>query len=262
MMEQCRRPARFLASVTGESEARLCASLGADIIDAKNPAQGALGALPGERVRAIRAAVPIEVPVSATIGDPTDDPDIAAEAARFMAAAGADIVKVGFWPQDGQEDVVRRLGALPLGSARLVAVLLVDRGLDLRLVGPIRDAGFAGIMLDTADKRAGTLPERLADDALADFVNTVQGLGLFAGLAGSLRADHVPRLLALGALGPDVLGFRGGLCRDGARTSSLDAEAVRVVRAAILPRETLSAVEPCRAPPPGAMAPWQPERAL
>ena len=253
-MEQLRRPVSFLASVTGESEARLCAELGADIIDAKNPAAGALGALPGERVRAIRTAVPAEVPVSATIGDPTDNADGAVEAARFMAAAGADIVKVGFWPRDNRHEIARRLGALPLSRVRLVAVLLADHGLDLTLVAPLRDAGFAGIMLDTADKRVGALPERLSDDELAKFVNVVQGYGLFAGLAGSLRVAHVPRLLALG---PDVLGFRGGLCRDGARTGAVDAEAVRDVRAAI-PRVP----EPCRAAPAGAMAPWQPERAL
>jgi uncharacterized protein (UPF0264 family) len=258
-MEQPRRPASFLASVTGESEARLCAELGADIIDAKNPSQGALGALPGERVRAIRAAVPATVPVSATIGDPTEDPDSAAHAVRFMAAAGVDIVKVGFWPRGAQAGVARRLGGLSLGRVRLVAVLLVDRGLELGLLGPIRDAGFAGIMLDTADKRAGALPERLDDDALAGFVNAVQSHGLFAGLAGSLRADHVARLLALG---PDVLGFRGGLCRDGARTAAVDAGAVRAVRAAIPRSLTQSADQPCRTAPADAMAPWQPERAI
>ncbi len=258
-MEQSRRPASFLASVTGESEARLCAELGADIIDAKNPAQGALGALPGERVRAIRAAVPAHVPVSATIGDPTDDPDSAAHAARFMAAAGVDIVKVGLWPHETQASVVRRLGGLSLARARLVAVLLVDRGLDLGLIGPIRDAGFAGVMLDTADKRAGALPERIAADTLAAFVNAVQSQGLFAGLAGSLRVGHVPQLLALG---PDVLGFRGGLCRDGARTAAVDADAVRAVRAAISRSLTQSPDESCRAAQPDAMAPWQPERAV
>jgi uncharacterized protein (UPF0264 family) len=252
-MTESRRPASFLASVTGESEARLCAELGADVIDAKDPAQGALGALPGERVRAIRMAVPREVPVSATIGDPTDDPDCAVHAARFMAAAGADIVKIGFWPAARQEAVVRRLGALSLANVSLVAVLLADEGLDLGLLEPLRDAGFAGIMLDTADKRAGALPERLSEGALAEFVNAVQGQGLFAGLAGSLRAEHVPQLLALG---PDVLGFRGGLCRESLRTSRIDADAVRAVRSAI-PRP-----QSCGSASSGAMAPWQPGRAV
>jgi uncharacterized protein (UPF0264 family) len=257
-MEQSRRPAHFLASVTGESEACLCASLGADIIDAKNPAQGALGALPGERVRAIRRAVPAHVPVSATIGDPGDDVDSVAEAARFMAAAGVDIIKIGFWPLRHRASVVRLLGGLSLGRVRLVAVLLVDDGLDLGLIGPIREAGFAGVMLDTGDKRGGPLPKRLPQGALRKFVNTVQEGDLFAGLAGSLSAGHVPQLLALG---PDVLGFRGGLCRDGARMGAVDADAVRAVRQAI-PRSTAaSPSEPCRTAPADAMAPWQPERA-
>jgi len=261
-MEQSCRPVSFLASVTCESEARLCAALGADIIDAKNPAAGALGALPGERVRAIRAAVPADVPVSATIGDPTGDADCAAHAARFMASAGVDIVKVGFWPQDGQQQTVRRLGGLALGRVRLVAVLLMDharnRGLDLGLMGPLRDAGFAGVMLDTADKRAGALPELLSGAALREFVNAAQGVGLFAGFAGSLCASHVPQLLAFA---PDVLGFRGGLCREGARNAAIDAQAVRAVRRAI-PSNAESSVESCRDVLPGAIARWQPERAV
>jgi len=264
-MEQSCRPVSFLASVTCESEGRLCAQLGADIIDAKNPAAGALGALPGERVRAIRAAVPADVPVSATIGDPTGDPDCAAHAARFMASAGVDIVKVGFWPRGGQEQTVRRLGGLALGRVRLVAVLLVDHaqdrrlnGLDLGLIGPLREAGFAGVMLDTADKRAGALPELLSGAALQEFVNAAQGAGLFAGFAGSLRASHVPHLLAFA---PDVLGFRGGLCREGARNAAIDAQAVRAVRCAI-PKAAASSVEPCREVRLGAIAKWQPERAV
>jgi uncharacterized protein (UPF0264 family) len=260
-MQQSCRPVSFLASVTCESEGRLCAALGADIIDAKNPAAGALGALPGERVRAIRAAVPAGVPLSATIGDPTGDPDCAAHAARFMAQAGVDIVKVGFWPLGGQEQTVRRLGGLALGRVRLVAVLLVDRAqhgsLDLGLIGPLRDAGFAGVMLDTADKRAA-LPQLLSSAALLGFVNAAQGAGLFAGFAGSLRASHVPQLLAFA---PDVLGFRGGLCREGARNAAIDAQAVRAVRRAI-PKAVSVSAEPCREARLSAIARWQPERAV
>jgi len=124
-MEQSCRPVSLLASVTDQSEARLCASLGADIIDAKNPALGALGALPGETVRAIRASLPTHVPVSATIGDPADDPEAVARAVHLMAAAGADVVKVGFRAEVASEKTLRRLSRLALGRVRLVAVLLV-----------------------------------------------------------------------------------------------------------------------------------------
>jgi len=246
-MQKPRRPLSLLASVTDESEARLCVSLGADIIDAKNPAAGALGALPAERVRAIRAALPAHVPVSATIGDPSGDAERVAQAVRLTAATGVDFVKIGFWPGAPHEDTIGELGRLSLQRARLVAVLLADRGIKLELLDPLARAGFAGVMLDTFDKRAGALPDIASPASLRDFVAAVRAMGLFAGLAGSLRLQHVPLLLTLGA---DVLGFRGALCLGAARTATIDPAAVRAVRRACGPALR------------GAIAPQQTERAL
>ncbi len=150
-----------------------------------------------------------------------------------MAATGVDIVKVGFWPQRAaSERVVRRLGALALGRVRLVAVLLVDRGLDLSSSRPLRDAGFAGVMLDTADKRDGALPERLAARRAGEVRRTpckAQGFlrawrarcasrtcrasGAWPGRAGLSRRP-VPRWRAHGA----------HRCRCGARRAPGDAE--------------------------------------
>src|SRR4029078_9389939 len=95
------RPRVFLHMVKKETEALLCAHLAADIIDAKNPATGALGALPHATVKAIRARVPPHIPVSATIGDATGDADATARAVVVMAGAGADIVKVGLSARSG-----------------------------------------------------------------------------------------------------------------------------------------------------------------
>ncbi|HNI07365.1 MAG TPA: (5-formylfuran-3-yl)methyl phosphate synthase, partial [Thiobacillaceae bacterium] len=74
----------WLASVTGAEEARLALAAGADLIDCKNPAAGALGALPRATVAEVLAAVGGRRPVSATIGD---FPDMAVEA--VVAAAEA-----------------------------------------------------------------------------------------------------------------------------------------------------------------------------
>jgi uncharacterized protein (UPF0264 family) len=246
-MQKPRRPVSLLASVTDESEARTCVALGADIIDAKNPASGALGALPAERVRGIRAALPARVPVSATIGDPSADSEHVAHAVRLAAATGVDFVKIGFWPGSGSAETISALGRLSLKSTRLVAVLLADHGIDLKLLEPLANAGFAGVMLDTFEKRSGALPDVVPSYALRDFVGAVRSTGMLAGLAGSLRVGHVPHLLALG---PDVLGFRGALCREGARTAAIDAAAVRAVRRACGPALA------------GAIAPLQTERAL
>lgn len=247
--------ARMLASVTDESEARLVVALGADIVDAKNPAAGALGALPHGAVAGIRAAVPEHVPVSATIGDPTGDAEATADAALAMAAAGADIVKVGLSARMGGLRTLHRLARPDLAEVRLVGVLLADEGIDLDLIEAAKNARFAGLMLDTADKRAGALPDLLLVGDLAGFIAAVQAAGMFAGLAGSLRAEHVAKLLALT---PDVLGFRGGLCRAGERTQTIDADAVRAVRR-VIPVCDAARADACRTPLPGAMAPRQSE---
>ena len=95
---------------------------------------------------------------------------------------------------------------------------MADQGPDLAIAGTLAEAGFTGVMLDTADKRSGSLLRHLDMPALGAFVATARGHGLVTGLAGSLRLEDVATLVPLG---PDFLGFRGALCRGG-RTSALD----------------------------------------
>lgn len=224
------RLVRFLASVTSEAEARLAAREGADIIDCKNPAAGALGALPHGIVASIRASVPRHIPVSATIGDLAPEPERVLDAARAMAATGCDIVKIGVFPGGSALETIAHLGSHLAGRTPLVAVLMADAPRDQALVQALGEAGFVGVMLDTANKDGRTLLDHCAPDALRTFIAEAHGAGLFAGLAGSLRLAQVAELLALG---PDVLGFRGALCRASDRRSALDATALSDVRAAI-----------------------------
>jgi uncharacterized protein (UPF0264 family) len=224
------RLVRFLASVTSEAEARLAAREGADIIDCKDPAAGALGALPHAVVAAIRASLPATIPVSATIGDLPAEPERVLDAARAMAAAGCDIVKIGLFPGGDPLATIAHLGRHLAPATPLVAVLMADAPHDPALVRALGDAGFTGVMLDTANKDGRTLLDHRTPDVLRAFVTQAQDAGMFAGLAGSLRRSQVPELLALK---PDVLGFRGALCKASDRRSALDATAVADVRAAI-----------------------------
>ena len=119
------------------------------------------------------------------------------------------------------------------GSEVMVAVMFADQAPDMALLPRLRDCGFAGAMLDTAGKEPGGLRTHLADHALSGFVEQSRRLGLLTGLAGSLRRDDIPPLLALK---PDYLGFRGALTLAG-RTTGLDPQALAAVRATI-PYET------------------------
>jgi len=114
-------------------------------------------------------------------------------------------------------------------GVRLVAVLFADQPVELTWLAALADIGFAGAMLDTADKGKGSLT-RLRDTAfLGSFVDTARWHHLLCGLAGSLQIDDVA---PLAALGPDYLGFRGALC-GGRRTDELDIGAMQSILAAL-----------------------------
>ena len=220
----------FLASVTLVDEARLCAAHGADIVDCKDPARGALGALPVETVAAVRAALPRAIPVSATICDLACEPETLCRAVEAMAAAGVDFVKIGLFPGGDARRAIAALGRKAAGATRFVGVLLADLDPDLHLIEDMAEAGFSAVMLDTAGKMGASLPDLMTTAALSAFVARAHDAGLAAGLAGALRVHHIPALIALG---PDVLGFRGALCRGGRRQDTVEAEAVTRVRRAI-----------------------------
>jgi uncharacterized protein (UPF0264 family) len=226
-MTSSRRHVRFLASVTSEGEAALAAECGADIVDCKNPEAGALGALPVATVRAIRTSVPAAIPVSATIGDLACERAPVTGAAAAMAAAGVEFIKVGLFPGVGTLDTIAALGEANLQGSRLVGVLLTDLELDWALVEAMGRARFAGAMLDTAGKKGGELTSYMSMSQLSEFLRRSRDAGMFAGLAGSLRARHIPQLAALG---PDILGFRGALCAEGRREGPIDPTAVHAIR--------------------------------
>ncbi len=217
---------RFLASVTNVAEALTAMAAGAEIIDGKNPAAGALGALPHETVRALVEAVAGRVPVSATIGDLAAEPSRLCPAASAMAATGVDLVKIGFFAGGDAPASIAALGALTLGDARLVGLLLADRAPDFNLIPAMAAAGFAGVMLDTGTKDGRALPDVMDTSDIARFVASARAAGLFVGLAGALRREHIP---TIAALTPDVIGFRGALCAGSVREGSLEGDAVRAV---------------------------------
>lgn len=224
----------WLASVTTADEARQALEAGVNILDAKNPMAGALGALPMRAVLDIIAVAAGRVPVSATVGDlPAMEPMVLRAAALDMAATGVDYVKLGLFPSPSIGACIDVLG--PLTSRhKLVGVVFADRfphdAAMSAVVSRMAAAGWFGIMLDTADKRAGGLLRHRTPEQLADFVALARWHGLRCGLAGSLGLADVPLLLSLG---PDLLGFRGALCNAAQRTAAIDPRRLLAVARAM-----------------------------
>ncbi|MBP0614661.1 (5-formylfuran-3-yl)methyl phosphate synthase [Jiella mangrovi] len=218
---------KLLASVTGPGEAEAALAGGADIIDLKDPAQGALGAVAPAVLAATIEQVAGRRPVSAVAGDLPMVPDVVVRAVRERREA--DFVKIGFFPARREERlaVISALGEIAR-DIRLVAVFFADGDPDLTLLPDLAQAGFHGAMIDTIGKRQGAgaasgLLSALTFAMVARFVRSAREHGLMTGLAGSLEAPDVPRLLVLE---PDYLGFRGALTC-GARSDSIDENKVR-----------------------------------
>ncbi len=212
---------QLLVSVRGPVEARAALIGGADVIDAKDPRSGALGAVRPPLLAAIQRTVgsarPTR-PVSAALGDAEEEPAVTRRA-RAASRRRLAFVKLGFagvrsaaharWMAAA---IVRHLAP----ATRLVLVAYADwepvGGLaPARLVAIAAQVGAAGVLLDTARKTAPLFALE-APDAVAAWVASVHAAGLFAALAGSLTD---PDIATAGELGADVVGVRGAACLGG-----------------------------------------------
>lgn len=216
---------KLLASVMSVEEARIALDCGADLIDFKDPTTGALGALPDAVIREGVRIIASRRPTSATIGDVPMIPEVLARRVQQITGCGVDYVKVGFFPSPNARACTAALAQFARHT-RLVAVLFADLALDLDWLAEFAGAGFAGVMLDTADKNSANLRRHMDDTKLSAFVLQAKGRGMIAGLAGSLGAGDIPDLLNIG---PDYLGFRGALCAGG-RSGALAPEKVIALR--------------------------------
>lgn len=219
---------RLLISVRDVNEACMALAAGADLIDLKEPDAGALGAVDSLLARDIVKAIAGRRATSATVGDLPADAANLTHAARRTASAGVDYVKIGFLPSPGA-DVCGVIGALAPVAAQvpLIAVLFADAMPEGDPVTAASAAGFAGVMLDTANKRRGRLLDYAGGFSLGEFVSSAKRRGLICGLAGSLRRQDISQLAMLG---PDYLGFRGAACVDDCRGGGLDAGRVALLR--------------------------------
>ena len=228
---------RLLVSVLNQHEAAAALAGGADIIDAKDPLSGPLGAVSIPALRDICSVARDAYLVTAALGDADDEQAIEGMACTF-AGMGARLVKVGF---AGIVDIGRTVSLLKAavrgatagsdGRCGVVAVAYADA----RLVASLSQdelteaavrAGTRGVLLDTADKRGPGLRDLLSQDALAAWAAAAHEAGLLVAVAGKLQADDLGFARDAGA---DIAGVRGAAC-EGGREGRVTTERVRALR--------------------------------
>jgi len=228
---------QLLISVTSIEEAQIALENGADFIDLKDPAQGALGALPLVTISEIVSYVKVvsnstRKLTSATIGDLPMKPQFIAEQVAQLAKTGVDIIKIGFF-DDGEnrlsdyESCLSALEPLVKSGLKLIAVLFAEYKYPFSLISSIKNAGFYGVMLDTAIKNGTTFLDYFTEEEFNKFSQNVRAHNLIFGLAGSLAIQHVAKVKEFN---PSYMGFRGGVCVGNQRKFKLDSAKITAIR--------------------------------
>jgi (5-formylfuran-3-yl)methyl phosphate synthase len=221
---------RLLVSVVSAQEAERAVAGGADIVDVKDPSEGALGA-PAPRVLSeVARAVGGAVPLSVALGDLPDLPHTAALAARGAELSGAAFVKVGLRGVRDLERAVALMSAVSDAVGPQIGVIAAAyadaQALDPAALEPgwlpplVERTGIAGALVDTFVKDGRGLYGWLSEDALVELSARVRAAGASFGVAGQLRIRDLRRVDA------DVVGVRSAVCRGGDRAAELDSELV------------------------------------
>lgn len=234
---------KLLISPKDEKEAAEAIAGGADIIDVKNPKEGALGANFPWIIKRIREITPKNIEVSCTLGDVPNLPGAMSLAALGAATTGVDYIKAGLYGLKTEEDAVYLTRSVTRAvrdfdsSIKVVITGYADASrvgsVNPMLIPDITHKAQADIaMIDTAVKDGKNLFTFLTIDQLRSFVDAAHDHGLKAALAGSLKKEDLPAVYALGA---DVVGLRGAACTHGDRvdgriTRETVRELVEVVR--------------------------------
>jgi dihydroneopterin aldolase len=218
---------RLLISVKNADEALDAMRAGADFIDLKDPALGALGSLDDDvSLQAVRA-VNRQTLVSATVGDTHDDLDTLLNLIHRKWDLGVDIVKLPIASLQKQADYLGALASLIRSKKmKLIAVMFAEQPIDLTWIPMLAEIGFYGVMLDTADKQHHLLTA-VDTDTIHAFVKYCELHHLQAGLAGALRVEYLNELTPLY---PSYIGFRSGVCRDNVRQNNLLPHLVKEIK--------------------------------
>ena len=144
---------KWLASVQSIEEAKTLIPSLPDILDIKNPLEGALGALDITTVASIVGLVSKQCQTSATIGDLPMKAELINLALEAMAASGVDYVKVGIFPDQELIDCIRSMSStITQLSVPVIAVLFADKMPSQKVIYQLKVNGFRGVMIDTAIK--------------------------------------------------------------------------------------------------------------
>jgi uncharacterized protein (UPF0264 family) len=233
---------QLLVSVRSADEVEPALAGGADIIDAKEPANGSLGAVSPATLAKVASRVPAIQELSIALGDVRSIAEVitSIDGVELPSRSAPTYLKLGFAGVESPESV-RQLLATAVARARrhqvpvtIIAVAYADAERAAALppeviLGSAVAAGAGGVLIDTHLKEGTRLLDWMTPEGLAAWVSLAHASGLLAGVAGALGREDVG---AVAVAEPDLIGFRGAAC-DAGRLGRVSAERVALLRRCI-----------------------------
>jgi len=238
---------KLLVSPKNEEEAAEAIDGGANIIDVKNPQEGALGANFPWVIKRIKEITPKNIQLSCTLGEVPNLPGCTSLAALGAASLGVDYIKVGLQGFKTHQEAAHLLQNVNRAAKeydpkiKVAATGYADAEkidtINPLLIPEIASKALIDVaMIDTAVKDGKNIFAFLTSEQIQEFVDSSHKLGLQVALAGSLKKQDLPEVYRLGA---DIVGLRGAACLNNDRVAGqINRKLVRELAETIKQTET------------------------
>jgi (5-formylfuran-3-yl)methyl phosphate synthase len=241
---------RLLVSVRDADEAQRCVQSGVDLIDIKEPANGAMGRASLDDCQAIARVVGPGQRLSVALGElhqwfampPAERDDVLQWLAQTAQSGTLGYVKVGLaqarngdrWPSlwdRWHESLPQSVVPVAVAYADHHRAASPDPGEVLAHASQSKTRGQPGwLLIDTFDKQADGLLGCCSLTSLKSISESCQRRGVCLGLAGKLSIDDVATLAM--HVPCDVIAVRGAAC-DGGRSGQVTIDRLNRLRSCI-----------------------------
>ena len=218
---------RLLVSVRNPDEAIDALHGGADLIDVKEPARGALGRADDATIRDVVRAINGRAPLSVALGELLQqEPPLSASTLEDVQYAKFGLAQCG----RHADWTARWRSALATLPRRVTPVAVVyadwqraNAPEPMQVLACAASFRCGAVLVDTFDKTAGPLTSLWREDRLKEFIREVRRRNLLAVVGGSLCRRTIGQVAHLE---PDFIAVRGAAC-GGDRSGPLQRARVR-----------------------------------
>lgn len=231
---------QLLVSVRNAEEAIAAASGGANIVDVKDPDQGALGFAGWQIVRSIQHTLTADSVLSAALGElgewrnsaHLNIPSSTLPELQFakIGLAGQSADNATAWVADWLSMRTRFQNVKQWVAVAYSDFLHCDAPAPKFVLDSAIATGCQILLLDTFVKDGRTSFDHLSESDLAAIIQRSHTAGIQVAIAGQVSIDHLD---SIRKVGPDIVAVRGAVCEDRDRRKAVQQHQVAKLREAL-----------------------------